>query len=313
MNIDPKISIIIPCYKQAHFLNESIASVKAQTITSWEIIVVDDGSPDDTAAVAANLAADDNRIKLIRKNNGGLSSARNFGLAECKGEFIQFLDADDFLLPYKFEEDLNAIEKKPNTTVVICDYLFFNENGTYHNADFCQPRFISKEPLLDLIMLWEVKLSIPPHCFLMRRDLFTKNSIQFSETLTNHEDWAAWMDIFRLKPNFTFTKRVAAHYRKHPTSMSSDPKTMYSGYLKALEAQIPFHQRDTFILRALNLKMRIVDISYEKNLAGLLSKMTKTRLFKRLAPLGLRYFAGQFLDKRIVSERYFNSMKSELQ
>jgi glycosyltransferase involved in cell wall biosynthesis len=85
----PKISVIVPCFKQAQFVGQAIASVQAQTFSDWELIVVDDGSPDNVAEVTEKLALTDHRVNLLRKPNGGLSSARNAGLRAANGQYIQ--------------------------------------------------------------------------------------------------------------------------------------------------------------------------------------------------------------------------------
>src|SRR5262245_20604446 len=91
----PLVSVIIPCYNHAHYLGEAIESVLAQTVQDFEIIVVDDGSTDSTADVAARYP----RVRYVRQNNQGLSAARNTGIKHGLGRFLVFLDADDLLLP----------------------------------------------------------------------------------------------------------------------------------------------------------------------------------------------------------------------
>src|SRR5262245_26551242 len=91
----PLVSVVIPCYNQAHFLREAIESVRAQTYPAVEIVVVDDGSADDTSAVAAGYPG----VRCLRQQNQGLAVARNRGLAISRGDLAVFLDADDRLLP----------------------------------------------------------------------------------------------------------------------------------------------------------------------------------------------------------------------
>lgn len=90
-----KVSVIIPCYKQASFLNEALQSVVNQTHENWECFIVDDGSPDDTKEVAEKWCTKDSRVHYLNQQNGGLSSARNFGIQNAKSDFILTLDADD--------------------------------------------------------------------------------------------------------------------------------------------------------------------------------------------------------------------------
>ena len=97
MNNEPLVSIIVPCYKVEQYLPNCIESILYQTYTNWELILVDDGSPDNCGNICDDYAAKDNRIKVVHKKNGGLSSARNAGMKVMNGEYVTFLDSDDFL------------------------------------------------------------------------------------------------------------------------------------------------------------------------------------------------------------------------
>src|SRR5215211_9350661 len=98
------VSVVIPCYNQAHFLGEAIESVLSQSYRNFEILVVDDGSTDNTSEVASRYE----RVRIVRQENRGLSGARNRGLREAKGEYVVFLDADDRLLPGALEASLGC-------------------------------------------------------------------------------------------------------------------------------------------------------------------------------------------------------------
>ena len=102
----PQVSVIIPCYNQGRFLGEAVDSVIAQTHGAWECLIINDGSTDNTAEIAASYAGRDGRIRDLYQHRPGLGSARNRGLAESRGEYVQFLDADDILLPEKIERQL---------------------------------------------------------------------------------------------------------------------------------------------------------------------------------------------------------------
>ena len=93
------ISIIVPCYNQAHFLNEVLQSVLDQSYSNWECIIVNDGSPDNTEEIALVWCTKDKRFRYVKKENGGLSSARNAGITISQGEYILPLDADDKIYP----------------------------------------------------------------------------------------------------------------------------------------------------------------------------------------------------------------------
>ena len=102
-DMNPKISIIVPVYKVEPYIRKCVDSILTQTITDFELILVDDGSPDICGEICDEYAGKDYRIKVIHKENGGLSSARNAGLDICTGDLIGFVDGDDFIDNDMFE------------------------------------------------------------------------------------------------------------------------------------------------------------------------------------------------------------------
>ena len=131
----PLISVIVPCYNQAQYLDECLQSVLDQTYTDWECIIVNDGSPDHTEEIAKKWTEKDSRFKYLYKENGGLSSARNAGIEMAKGEWILPLDADDKI----GNQYLELAEKEfgKDYTVIYCEAeLFGNETGKWHLPEF---------------------------------------------------------------------------------------------------------------------------------------------------------------------------------
>jgi glycosyltransferase involved in cell wall biosynthesis len=114
----PKVSIIVPCYNQAQYLDEALQSIFDQTITNWECLIVNDGSPDTTEEVARKWEAIDPRFTHVYKENGGVSSARNLGTKEAKGEFILTLDADDNYAVTFLEKALAVLINNPEIGIV---------------------------------------------------------------------------------------------------------------------------------------------------------------------------------------------------
>lgn len=123
-----KVSVIIPCYKQASFLSEALQSVVNQTYGNWECIIVDDGSPDDTKEVAEKWCNKDSRIHYLNQQNGGLSSARNFGIKNAKSDFILTLDADDKYEKTFIEKALKIFNENSTVGVVSCWVVRFIDN-----------------------------------------------------------------------------------------------------------------------------------------------------------------------------------------
>ena len=136
-----KLSIIVPVYKVRRHLQKCIESILQQTYTDYELILVDDGSPDNCPAICDSYATKDPRIKTIHKKNGGLSSARNAGLAIATGEYIGYVDSDDFIEPAMYSTLLEMLEKDPKAGVAACRFNRV-ENGKikvilYLKKTFC--------------------------------------------------------------------------------------------------------------------------------------------------------------------------------
>jgi glycosyltransferase involved in cell wall biosynthesis len=125
------ISIIIPCYNQGQYLNDALASVLEQEYTNWECLIVNDGSPDNTKEIAAEWVRRDSRFIYLEKINGGLSSARNHGLDNAKGDYIQFLDADDTIEPGKLQAHIDELATvKEHKVITYSPSRYFNGDIT---------------------------------------------------------------------------------------------------------------------------------------------------------------------------------------
>ena len=108
--MQPKISVIVPVYKAEKYLHRCVDSILSQTFTDFELILVNDGSPDNCGAICDEYAQKDNRVRVFHKENGGVSSARNLGLDNAKGEWITFVDSDDWLKPGCLEQLTNKLD-----------------------------------------------------------------------------------------------------------------------------------------------------------------------------------------------------------
>jgi len=216
------ISIIIPCYNQSTFLKETINSLQNQTYSNWEAIIVNDGSTDDCTQILEELCKEDTRITVIHQKNGGLSSARNRGLENINGEFIQFLDADDKLTPNKFQDAID-IFKKSNPDIVISNFLRFKSRSGKIKKAFCDLRKI-EYTFENILTKWDVKFSIPIHCAIFSKKAIGKTS--FNTTLKAKEDWKFWIDIYEKKPKTIFINHNSALYRIHKKSMTKNPNFM---------------------------------------------------------------------------------------
>lgn len=231
MNL-PLVSIIVPGYNQAQYLEEALYSVFNQTYENWECIIVNDGSLDNTADIAKKWVNKDNRFKYLYKENGGLSSARNSALNMITGEYIQFLDADDCLNKEKLSKSLFQIKDHSNYNIIISHFKMFKENIHDELNSFCE---LSQDVLLyDKILYdWDFKFNIPIHCGFFNKSLF--DNFRFPEHLKAKEDWIMWLTFFQKKVSAVFINEILVYYRIHDRSMTKKSDHMLENTIKALD------------------------------------------------------------------------------
>ncbi|HYR76632.1 MAG TPA: glycosyltransferase [Pyrinomonadaceae bacterium] len=261
----PEISVIIPCYNQAEYLTESVQSVLQQTFTDWECIIINDGSTDQTQSLALSFAGSDSRIRCISQPNRGLAAARNRGLDEAKGRYIQFLDADDWIAATKFELQVAALRNTREWSLSYTNYERRLSDATLFTGSGWQStssELDAQRPLVHLASKWEYGLSIPAHCFLLDARFFTERKIRFDERLPNHEDWDCWMQILVTKPALFYIPERLAFYRYRPDSMCLDLRTMRKGFLKAVRKQRRAFSKNREMYAVLSEKLRLVDDQY---------------------------------------------------
>lgn len=219
----PGVCIIIPFYKQAKYLPEAIQSVRAQTRPVDQIIVVDDGSPEDLTPYQAVLS----QVTLIRQPNRGASAARNAGILATTCEYVLFLDADDTLAPDAIEHLLAAFEKDPQLNVVF---------GGWEDVDV-EHQLIRRNPPPALTepayLLFLPNNQIPIHCFLVRKQAIGLSGL-FDTVLQWHEDMDFWVRLALSSGCFGRIESCVARYRRHPGTMSSQRPEMYEGWHRVL-------------------------------------------------------------------------------
>lgn len=225
------VSIIVPCYNQATYLEEALMSVLKQTYHYWECIIINDGSEDNTEEVAKNWVEKDCRFKYKYQANSGLSSARNAGLKIAKGDYIQFLDSDDLIKSKKLE--LQILDLVDND-ISVSDYIPF-QDGTdeFVKSRYLSPFLLETEFKKDIILNWETLKSIPCHSVLFKMKLVIENKIYFEPTLPNHEDWVFWVKIFYFSKKIKNNPNILALYRIRNLSMCTEIYKMDLGFLKA--------------------------------------------------------------------------------
>jgi hypothetical protein len=184
----PLVSIVITCYNQAPLIHKAIESVLQQTHNNWECIVVDDGSTDNSIHVVADYCKQDTRIKQKTQPNQGVSAARNSGFKEVKGEFLQFLDGDDWLLPEKIEKQVAYFTTHPEVDICYSNHQYYNE--TTHKTKFFEFEKLSNKPLKQFLYGWHHSVAIPPHAFLYRRGIWKQDELPYAiDYKDREEDW----------------------------------------------------------------------------------------------------------------------------
>lgn len=233
--LQPRVSVIVPCYNYGHLLSETLENLLQQSYSSWECIIVDDGSTDNTSEVANNFTAKDSRYNYVYQNNAGLSAARNTGISRAKGEFIQFLDADDLLSPNKFFCQLSIFDLEAGLDIVYSEVRYFHSKSpdtlryTMEGDDKAWMKGIdsSEQQTLKEILVKENIAAV--NCFLIKKTVFDKIG-NFNTELKSVEDWEFWFrSAFQgIKFKFHNDPDSYALVRLHDNSMSRSPKGMMS-------------------------------------------------------------------------------------
>ena len=224
----PLVSIVIPCFKQSKFLQTAIDSVIAQTYSHWQVMVVDDGSPDDPQT-AMEPYAGDSRISFVTQSHEGVASARNRGVAMSSGQYLQFLDADDWLHPDKIATQVTILEGDASAGMCYCDY-YLALGDTTLSAEHTVTSRCADPFAPDLFNNWWIQGVFPPCAVLLRREWFDRAG-GFSSGITLFEDYELWMRMSCLGCRVRFVPQRLAYYRQHNESLTSDQQAVRKGLI----------------------------------------------------------------------------------
>ena len=241
----PFFSVIIPAYNRASILPETIDSIQKQSFESWEIVVVDDGSKDDTEAVVRGISTDDSRIRYIYQENAERSAARNNGAKNAQGRYLFFLDSDDAFEPNHMHEVYALLQKeKFPVGMVFSNVLYLKENG----IEKPEIPVMEKDGGFNYVL----RHPITPSRVCVHRDVF--NEFQFDPEIVIVEDQVLWICIATRFPVF-HQKAFTVRYRIHDgnsVDLSRDSyRSRYMGLLRLfnhakyaeISAQIPLEQK----------------------------------------------------------------------
>jgi glycosyltransferase involved in cell wall biosynthesis len=236
------VSVIVPAFNAAQFLGDAVRSVLRQTWTAFELIIIDDGSTDDTGDIADRFASDDTRIAVIHQPNRGLSAARNAGMETSTGEVICFLDSDDMFLPGKLQKQVEFLELFPTCDLVFSDYYVGDGSLTPTWFESVQlPQMSVRDALI-------YAFGFPPMSPLLRRRLVEATGL-FDVSLTASEDWDYWIRASR-HGQFCYLPGPVGVYRIHSEQMHNDRDRMRANQLKVVEKNFSVGSREWRIGRA---------------------------------------------------------------
>jgi len=294
------VSVVIPCYNQAHFLGEAIESVLAQSYPNFEIIVVDDGSPDDTAEVAARYP----EVRLVRQENQGLSAARNAGLARSEGEYVVFLDADDRLLPEALEVGVGYLNVRPECAFVSGHFRVIAVDGS--PLPTREQRYVEKDHYLALLRHYYIG---PPVVVMYRRAVFESVG-GFDTSVGPAADLDISLRIARRFPVGCYRK-VVAEYRQHGTNMSGNPAKMLKASLIVRRSYRKHVKGNKKYEEASKVGIRYIQAYY----GGLLNAELRTHLQEREWKQALRgmLILLWYAPLTLLGERHIKRQKLALQ
>lgn len=215
----PLISVIVPVYNVEAFLPVCIESIINQTYKNLEIVLVDDGSSDACPEICNNYEKKDKRIKVIHKENGGLSDARNVGLNEAKGSYITFVDSDDYLGKNFVEITVNRCLKN-DADICICDYISVEEkqNAYVHRKQTLEKVYSNRECLINTYSPTIHGMEFVAWGKLYRIDLFKKNNIVFPKGKIHEDTFTTYKVIYNAR-KIVMVDYVGYYYRQRSGSI----------------------------------------------------------------------------------------------
>lgn len=227
------VSVIIPAYNAAPYIKDTLDSVFAQTYRSFQVIVVNDGSPD-TAALEELLLPYRDRIIYIKQENRGLSGARNTGLRAATGNMVALLDADDIWMPDYLEEQTKFLQAHPEFDLVYCNARFFGQS-IYDGKEYMDvcPSDGDATPAAIISRRCHVFVSVTARAEALKR-------FGFDESLRSCEDFDCWLRFTAAGHKIGYHRKILVRYRKHGASLSANPTWMADYNLRVLNNALTF-------------------------------------------------------------------------
>ena len=237
----PLLSVIVPVYNVENYLKKCVNSILNQTFTDYEVLLIDDGSTDDSSAICDDFATSDSRIKVFHQINGGLSAARNKGIAESTGKYLSFIDSDDWIDKDMFENMLSRINADNEIDIVVCGHRVVTESGiTIETVAFSENQLFDREEATTLILKDDLMPSFAWNK-IYRKSLF--NNIAFPIDRI-YEDTATIYKIFNLSRHVYVINNVYYNYLRRSNSICLNPKLEAK---RAIHNFMAFYERYQFV------------------------------------------------------------------
>jgi len=209
------ISIIMPAYNSANYIEQALQSLFVQTYQDFEIIVIDDGSTDNTKVVLEPYRA---KLRYVYKENGGEASARNYGFSLAKGEYIAFLDADDFYKPNKLEQQIKVFKSDPSIDVVYNDVEVVNENLKYISTLKSEGVYETKEDFLCMLLVRQI---VPATASMMFKRKCIERGLRYPEHYKNAVDYDFTIKLAEYY-KFKYLAETLYVYRRHSGNLTNN-------------------------------------------------------------------------------------------
>ncbi|WP_447980386.1 glycosyltransferase family A protein [Candidatus Nitrospira bockiana] len=265
------VTTVIPCFNHARYLPEAIESVLSQTYANRQVIVVDDGSSDETADVAARYAD----VEYVRQENQGLPGARNTGLRHSRGEYVVFLDADDRLLPGHFEASLSAFRRHPDAAFVCGSFRYFGAETGRRSYHYCEPTPDHYATFLRFNFIGAI------HSVMFKRKALLAAG-GFSPELRASEDYDLYLRLVSRYPMHCHHQLVA-EYRQYAQQMSGRPDLMLETTMSVLRRQRAHIKNRPAYLEAYRDGVRRMRADYGERAAWQLATLVRAGQWQRAA------------------------------
>lgn len=268
--------MIIPAYNAAPYIKETLDSVFAQTYTSFEVIVINDGSPD-TEKLEAILQPYRDRIVYLKQENRGLSGARNTGLRAATGNLVSLLDADDIWLPDYLEEQTKFLREHPEFDLAYCNARFFGQS-IYDGKEYMDvcPSTGDATSTAIISRRCHVFVSVMARAEVLKR-------FGFDESLRSCEDFDCWLRLTSAGHRIGYHRKILVRYRKHAASLSANPTWMADYNIRVLTNALTLWPQDSEETRLL-LEARASKTAERETIRG------KQALRNRDTPAAIAHF-----------------------